>query len=134
MTVVTRIVNDIIIWGSGATIDEALANHDHHLKQLLNSMEEQNVRLNAEKLKFRFQEAKFASYILSSKGHRADSEKVRCIRGMAPPENVTELRRFYGMVNYLAKYMPNHATAMEPLHQLTHNGVSAGVETGLSKK
>ena len=42
---------------------------------------------------------------------------------MAPPENVTELRRFCGMTNYfsLAKYMPNHVTTMEPLHQLTRS-------------
>ena len=32
LTDVARIVDDIIIWGGGATIDEALANHDHHVK------------------------------------------------------------------------------------------------------
>ena len=45
-------------------------------------------------------------------------KKTRTIQEMAPPENVTELRRFCGMTNYLAKYMPNHAIIMEPLHQL----------------
>ena len=62
---------------------------------------------------------KFAGYILSAKGHTVDPEKIRAITEMEYPTNVSELRRFCGMVNYLAKYVQGLATLMEPLHQLT---------------
>ena len=75
--------------------------------------------LNAEKLKYKSQEVKFVGYILSAKGHTADPEKIRATTEMEHPTNVSELRWFCGMVNYLAKYVQGLATLMEPLHQLT---------------
>ena len=115
-----RIVDDVIVWGEGESTDKAAQeDHHNHLKKLLQRVEKANVHLNAEKLKYKTQEVKFAGYILSSNGHRADPEKVRAITEMAHPTNISELRRFCGMVNYLAKYVQGLATMMEPLHQLT---------------
>ena len=37
---------------------------------------------------------------------------------MDAPKNVTELRRFLGVVNYLGKFSPNLATLSQPLHEL----------------
>ena len=114
-----RIVDDIVVWGDGDSIPEAEQNHDVHLETLMKRVKAANVSLNAGKLKYRCQEVSFAGYILSSEGHRADPEKVRAITNMSHPENITELRRFCGMVNYLAKYIKDLASTMEPLHQLT---------------
>ena len=100
-------------------MDEAEKNHDEHLNKLMRRIQKANVHLNAEKLKYKRQEVKFAGYILSAKGHTADPEKIRAITEMEYPTNVSELRRFCGMVNYLAKYVQDLATLMEPLHQLT---------------
>ena len=100
-------------------MDEAEKNHDKHLNKLMRRIQKANVHLNAEKLKYKRQEVKFAGYILSAKGHTADPEKIRAITEMEYPTNVSELRRFCGMVNYLAKYAQGLATLMEPLHQLT---------------
>ena len=100
-------------------MDEAEKNHDEHLNKLMRRIQKVNVHLNAEKLKYKRQEVKFAGYILSAKGNTADPEKIRAITEMDYPTNVSELRRFCGMVNYLAKYVQGLATLMEPLHQLT---------------
>ena len=114
-----RIVDDIIVWGDGDTEVEAQQSHDHHLERLMQRITRANVHLNADKLKYRCQEVRFAGYVLTAEGHRADPEKVRAISEMEHPENITELRRFCGMVNYLAKYVKGLASLMEPLHQLT---------------
>ena len=37
---------------------------------------------------------------------------------MEAPQNVSELRRFLGMVNQLGKFLPNLATVTEPLRAL----------------
>ena len=42
---------------------------------------------------------------------------------MNVPEDVTEVRRLCGMVQYLARYMPNLADDLEPIHQLTRKDV-----------
>lgn len=34
-------------------------------------------------------------------------EKVKAIQDMKPPNDVKSMKRFLGMVNYLAKFIPN---------------------------
>ena len=116
---VARIVDDVIIWGDGDNLEDARRSHDLHVGVFFTQMRRGNVRLNAAKLKYRCRVVKFAGYILSSEGHRADPEKIRVIDEMTQPQNVTELRRFCGMVNYLAKYVQHLSSLMEPIHQLT---------------
>ena len=60
----------------------------------MSRMKTENVRLNTEKLKYRRQEVKFAGYIISSKGSKADPEKIRAISEMAAPGNIPDFRRF----------------------------------------
>ena len=38
---------------------------------------------------------------------------------MPVPEDVTGVHRLCGMIQYLARYMPNLADDLEPIHQLT---------------
>ena len=42
---------------------------------------------------------------------------------MQPPTNINELRRFMGMANYLARFMPHLTDTMQPLHNLLKNDV-----------
>ena len=49
----------------------------------------------------------------------ADPSKIESIVMMKPPENATEARRFCGMVNYLAKFMPQLTEIIEPIRKLT---------------
>ena len=68
-------MDDIIVWGDGDSLAEAQQIHDFHLESLMQKVTALNVHLNADKLKYRCQEMKFAGYILSLEGHRADPEK-----------------------------------------------------------
>ncbi|KAJ8377971.1 hypothetical protein AAFF_G00249610 [Aldrovandia affinis] len=49
---------------------------------------------------------------------RLDPDKVEAIRKCSPPENVQELKRVIGKVNYLGKYVSNLATVGQPLYEL----------------
>ena len=51
-------------------------------------------------------------------GVRPDPEKVKAIRQMAPPTNVSELRRFLGLVNQQSKFSPHLADQTKPLREL----------------
>ena len=77
-----------------------------------------NVTLNPEKCKFARNQVPFLGHIIDGDGIHADPEKVTTITDMAVPCNVSELRRFLGMVNQLSKFSPGLAEKSKPLREL----------------
>lgn len=61
---------------------------------------------------------KFLGHVIDETGIKADPEKTSAIRQMQAPTNISELRRFLGMVNQLGKFSPNLATLTQPLREL----------------
>ena len=120
---VTRIVDDLLIWGEGDSDEEAVADHDRNILALVKRAEQRNIKLKAEKLQFRLKEVCFAGYILSDKGHMPDPQKVEAISAMPAPTDITALRRFLGMASYLGKYVDGFSRMCEPLRQLTKDDV-----------
>ena len=57
-------------------------------------------------------------HVISREGVSADPDKTKAILQMKPPTNITELRRFMGMVNQLVKLSPNVAQISQPLREL----------------
>ncbi len=55
---------------------------------------------------------------LSQEGIRPDPEKVRAIQDLSKPQNLTELKRMLGMINYLCRYLPHSATVLQSLNEL----------------
>ena len=60
----------------------------------------------------------FLGHIVSAEGIKADPEKIKAITEMKTPENITELQRFLGMINYVGKFLPNLAEVAAPLRCL----------------
>ena len=66
----------------------------------------------------------FMGHRIAKIGLQSDTEKVKAIAKMAAPTNVDELRRYLGMVNYLAKFMPHMTDVIYPLRNLTKDNVT----------
>ena len=60
--------------------------------------------------------------MISDKGVEADPEKTKAVQEFPQPTNVKELQRFNGMVNQLAKFIPELASRNEPLRQMLRKG------------
>ena len=60
----------------------------------------------------------FLGHLVDTEGIRADPSKTSAITEMEPPTNISELRRFMGMVNQLGKFSLNLADLTQPLRQL----------------
>jgi transposase InsO family protein len=108
------LIDDILVFGKDAQ------EHKTRLETVLNIIKGAGITLNLEKCEFGKTELKFLGHIIDPDGIRADPEKTRAIQEMKPPDNVSDLRRFMGMVNQLGKFSPNLAELTQPLRELLH--------------
>ena len=117
------IADDILVGGEGATIEEATKDHDRNVRQFLERCRERGLKLNASKMKLKQESVAFMGHLLTRDGLKPDPEKVKAIVEMPPPEDVTEARRFLGMVTYLMKFLPSLSDIARPIRQLTQDDV-----------
>lgn len=92
------LADDLLIFGCGDTLQEALEDHNANLEKLLVRLQENNVRLNRSKLKLCETSIKFYGHVLSNQGLRPDEAKVSSIVNYPVPSNRAELHRFVGMI------------------------------------
>ena len=105
-------LDDTIVFGQ--TKEE----HDLRLKAALERVQRAGVTLNKEKCEFGKEKLTFLGHLVDSQGIQADPEKIKAVREMNQPENVSELRRFLGMVNQMGKFIINLAELTQPLCEL----------------
>ena len=74
--------------------------HDRHLNLL--RCREKGIKLNRAKLETRVESLTFMGHRVSKDGLSIDPSKVSSMREMGEPCSLDALRRFLGMVNYLA--------------------------------
>ena len=116
--------DDVIIFGEGKSVDEATADHDHKMVRLLERCQKKGIILNKEKFKLKLTEVPYIRHLLTKNGLKPDPSKVEAILKMNKPEDVKGVQRLVGLVNYLAKFLPNLTHICQPLRQLTCNGVA----------
>ncbi|XP_064468401.1 uncharacterized protein K02A2.6-like [Ornithodoros turicata] len=104
--------DDIIVFGR--TKDE----HDQNLQRVLSRLQNAGITLNTKKCAFSRNEVKFLGHIVSDQGIKVDPEKLKAVIQLRPPQNVSEVRSFLGMVNHLAKFLPGLAEQSKPLRDL----------------
>ena len=98
---VTCIADDVLIHGKTAE------DHDRCLELFLKRCQETGIKLNKSKLQLPLDKIVFMGHLISKDGLKSDPDKVKAITNMKPPTSLQELRRYLGMVNYLAKFLPN---------------------------
>ena len=104
-------MDDILIFGTTAK------EHDERVRAVLRRLQKAGITLNS-KCEFSKKKIKFLGHLVSEEGVEVDPEKVEAIRKFPAPKNITELQRFNGMTNQLAKFIPELASMNEPLRQL----------------
>lgn len=109
---VVNLMDDILVYG--ATKHE----HDERLHAVLKRLVKAGVTLNRAKCSFCVTRVAFLGYVVDSSGIRPDPKKVHAINEMATPKSVADVRRFLGMINYLARFVSNLADVSAPLRSL----------------
>lgn len=95
------IAGDLMIWGRNNE------EHDQRLKKVLDRAREVQLKLNQKKCKIRVTEVSYIGHTFTSDGIKPGQRKVQAILMMPEPNSKQDLQRFIGMIQYLAKFMPN---------------------------
>ena len=109
-----NIADDILVHGT--TKEE----HDKYLESTLLRLYEKNLTVNQAKCLFGVTELDYYGFHISTLGVSPDNYRVQAIKQMQPPNSATEARSFLGLVNTVARFVPNLAAMTQPIRLLTH--------------
>ena len=114
------IADDVVVFGRGETTAEAERDHDVNLVAFLERARARNLVLNPDKFRYKVPEIRWMGHILTSDGGmQRDPVKVAAVRDYPVPTDVASMKRFLGMVSFLARYIPNVSHILAPLRALT---------------
>ena len=99
---VANLADDLIVHGCG------IKEHDRNLHAVL-------TRLKEKGLTFRLPNLTFFGHDLSRQGVAPSEEKVAAILNAKPPQDASQVRSFFELAQYSAKFLPNFAQEAEPL-------------------
>ena len=117
------VADDFVVVGCGDTLQDAVNDHDQHLRAFLQRCTAKGLKLNSNKVRLRMQEVPFIGHVATDKGLRADPAKIQAITNMPRPVDVAGVQRLLGMAQYLAKFLPHLSDLTKPLRDLTHKEV-----------
>ena len=109
-----NIADDILVHG---IIKEE---HDSSLENVLLRLKEKNLTVNPARCLFGVTELDYYGFHISAQGVSPDKDRIHTIKQMQPPSTATEARSFLGLVNTVARFVPNLVTMTEPIGRITH--------------
>ncbi|UYV63207.1 K02A2.6-like [Cordylochernes scorpioides] len=118
------IADFILVFAKGNTTEDAIRDHNIKLEQLLMRAREKNLKFNNDKIRLCSNQVNYMGHILSDEGLRPDPGKVKAIKAISRPQNVREIQKYLGCVNYLTKFLPRPSEVVQPLRVLTQKCMS----------
>ena len=110
-------IDDILVTGS------TLHDHLEVLTTVLEKLQNSGLKLNRPKCFFLRSQIEYLGHVIDREGLHPTAEKVRAIQEARKPQNVSELRSFFGIINYYNRFLPNLSTILAPLYRLLQKDV-----------
>lgn len=112
------------IEGAAAVMDDILIegrdveHHDQIFRKVIERATQYNLKLNYDKCEIRQPQVSYVGHLITKNGIKPDPSKVRALVDMPRPKDREGVRRFLGLVQYLAKFIPNLSQVDAPLRVL----------------
>ena len=113
------IADDIMVVGYKPDYND----HNKAFTNLLQTVQECNVKLNYDKLQYKQNEANFFGNTYTTSGHKPARSKVSAITAMPSPTNKKQVQPFIGMIHYLSKFSPRLSELAEPIREFSKEKV-----------
>ena len=94
------------------------AEHEELKKKVFERVKTAGLTLNKDKCEFDKAEITFLGHIIDGNGLRPDPSRVQTIQDFQAPTDITKLRSFLGMINYVGRFIPNLSDIIRPLNEL----------------
>ena len=124
-------IDDILIFS------ETLEDHLNQLQMIFARAQAHNLKLSMNKCHFFQQQVPFLGHILEHNTVSPDPTYIHKVLNVQTPKTFKQLERFLGLVQWLAKFIPNLSTYAQPLHHLK-KGISyqksVNTQTGNTRK
>ena len=88
------------------------------LRLNLERVREHRIKLGYKKCQVASRRMGLFGYLLTEKGLECNPEKVQAIRDYTTPRNITEVRRWLGLVSYYRRFIKNASLISRSLHDL----------------
>ena len=99
------------------------AEHDHNLRQLMETAKREGLVFNSKKCQIKTDHIEFFGSIYTTTGIRPDPNKLEDVHQMPTPQDKDDLQRSLGLFTYLAPYIPNYADRSSILRDLLKKDV-----------
>jgi hypothetical protein len=121
-----RIMTNVMrnIPGVSVFMDDILICTDNKLKHIdtvemvFKRLQQNGLKLNKDKCVFFAESVAYLGYIIDKNGIHTDPDKIKAIVKLPPPNNISELRSFLGMVNFYTKFIKNMTSHLTPFYNL----------------
>ncbi|MGL5690696.1 MAG: reverse transcriptase domain-containing protein, partial [Bacteroidales bacterium] len=105
-------LDDVIVFS------KTLAEHNQHVRIVLEKIKGANITLNKKKCKFFQTEIKILGTIIAGNKVKPDPGKIEAIKKYPLPQKIQQLRAFLGLANYVRAYIKNYASISAKLCEI----------------
>ena len=110
-------IDDILIYS------KSIAEHEHHLKTVLEVLRREKLYAKLSKCNFWLNEIMFLGHVISSIGISVDPHKIEAVIKWKQPSNVSEIRSFLGLARYYRRFVEGFSKIAAPLTKLTQKNI-----------
>jgi hypothetical protein len=116
-TIVVIFIDDILVHSKSE------AEHEKHLKLVLQRLREHKLYAKLSKCEFWIDEVPFLGHVISKGGIAVDPGKVKDVLDWEVPHTAKEVRSFLGLTGYYRRFIENFSKIAKPLTSLLEKGV-----------
>ena len=89
------------------------------MENVLLRLQDKQLTVNPAKCLFGVTELDYYGFHISAQGISPDKNRIHTIKQMQPPSTATEARSFFGLVNTMARFVPNLAAMTGLIQRIT---------------
>lgn len=113
----TAYIDDILIYSDN------LEDHHQHIRAVMQALNDVSMHIDMKKCKLEVTKVCYLGMIISTSGVEMDPQKVTCITGWEPCNNIKDVQAFLGFSNFYRRFIKNFSRKVHPLVHLTQKNV-----------